>query len=202
MPKTQLLIDNYLEYGSISIDSAKIKASNSILYIPAELYLHPIKPSQHFNIDEIECSLLLNDSEISNSTKKLDYNSKGLSHDLDILFKFMIPDNNIKKIEEWRKDGDIELGLNLNFHLELLPIPTSEIEGKRISPSHLNLKIFRSQWEDTSLPAFGYSKEYLQNEPEKAKRITILSKVKKFLKENWDKIIQLAINFIWSKSSH
>lgn len=201
MPKTQLLIDNYLEYGSISIDSAKIKASNSILYIPAELYLHPIKPSQHFNIDEIECSLLLNDSEISNSTKKLDYNSKGLSHDLDILFKFMIPDNNIKKIEEWRKDGDIELGLNLNFHLELLPIPTSEIKGKRTSPTRLNLKIFRSQWEDTILPAFRYSKEYLQNEPEKAKRITILSKVKKFFKENWDKIIQLVIN-IWSKSSH
>ena len=29
MPETQLLIDNDLEYGSISIDSAKIKASNS-----------------------------------------------------------------------------------------------------------------------------------------------------------------------------
>jgi hypothetical protein len=72
MPETQLLIDN-LEYGSISIDSAKIKASNSILYIPAELYLHPIKPSQHFNIDEIECSFLLNNSEISKDKNQLVY---------------------------------------------------------------------------------------------------------------------------------
>ncbi len=204
MPKTELLIDNYLEYGRISIDSEKITASNSIVYIPAELHLHLIKPSQHFNIDEIECSLLLNNSEISNSTKKLDYsyNSKGTSHNPDILFKFMIPDNNIKKIEEWRKYGDIELGLNLNFYLDLLSIQGSKIKGKKTSPARLYLNIFRSRWEEIILPAFGYSKEYLQNEPGKEKRVSILSKATKFLKENWDKIIQLVINFIWSKSSH
>ncbi len=159
MPETELLIDNYLEYGSISIGETKIKASNSFIYIPAKLHLHPIKPSQHFNIDVIEYSLLLNNSEISNSTKKPDYpyNSKVHSHDPDILFKFMIPDNNIKKIEDKRKDGDVELGLNLNFYLDLLPIEGSKIEGKKTSPTHLSLKIFRSQWEDTILPDFGYS---------------------------------------------
>lgn len=202
MSEINLLIDGYYGYGTISIDVAKITASNSIICIPAELDLHPIKPVQHFNIDEIECSLLLNNSEISNSTKKLCYNSINHSHDLDILFKFMIPDNNIKKIEDKRKDGDVELELNLNFYLDLLPIKGSEIKGKRMSPTHLNLKIFRSQWEDIILPAFGYSKEYLQNELEKEKGILILSKAIKFLKQNWDKIIQLVINFIWSKSSH
>lgn len=100
MPETELLIDNYLKYGRISINETKITASNSIVYFPAELHLHPIKPSQHFNIDKIECGLLLNNSEISNSTKKLCYNSVNHSHDLDILFKFMIPDNNTKKINE------------------------------------------------------------------------------------------------------
>ena len=97
MPETQLLIDNYLEYGSISISETKITASNSFIYIPAKLHLHPIKPLQHFNIEEIECSILLNNSEISNSTKKPCYNSRNNSHDLDILFNFMIPDNNIKR---------------------------------------------------------------------------------------------------------
>lgn len=195
MPETELLIDNYLKYGRISIDSTKITASNSFICIPAKLHLHPIKPSQHFNIDEIECSLLLNNSEISNSTKKPDYpyNSKGHSRDPDILFKFMIPDNNIKKIEEWRKDGDIELGLNLNFHLELFPIQGSAIKGKRTTPSRLNLRIFRSQWEDTILPAFGYlNKEHDSNISN--------SGIKIFFKKNWSTIFQLLIgmwNVIW-----
>ena len=201
MPETQLLIDNYLEYGSISIGETKITASNSFIYIPAKLHLHPIKPSQHFNIDEIECSLLLNNSEISNSTKKLCYNSINHSHDLDILFKFMIPDNNIKKIEDKRKGGDVELGLNLNFYLDLLSIQGSKIKGKRTSPTRPYLNISKSQWEGAILPAFGCSKEYIQNKPEKEKGISILSKAIKFLKQNWDKIIQLVIN-IWSKSSH
>ena len=69
MPETQLLIDNDLEYGSISIGETKITASNSFIYIPAKLHLHLIKPSQHFNIDVIQCSLLLEGSEISESTK-------------------------------------------------------------------------------------------------------------------------------------
>ena len=198
MPETELLIDNDLKYGRIFIDETKITASNSFIYIPAKLHLHPIKPSQHFNIDEIECSLLLNNSEISNSTKKLCCNSINHSHDLDILFKFMTPDNNIKKIEDKRKGGYVALGLNLNFYLDLLAIQGSEIKGKRTSSVCLPLKIFRSQWEDIILPAFGYSKEYSQNEPSKKKRISILSKVKIFFKENWDRIIQLGID-IWSK---
>ena len=201
MPETELLIDNYLEFGRISIDSEKITASNSIIYIPAKLYLHPIKPLQHFNIDEIECSLLLNNSEISNSTIKLDYNSKGHSRDRDILCKFMIPDNNIKKIEDKRKGGDVELGINLNFYLDLLSIQGSKIKGKKTSPNRLYLNISKSQWEGAILPAFGCSKEYIQNEPEKEKGISILSKAIKFLEQNWDRIIQLVIN-IWSKSSH
>ena len=179
----------------------KLKLRIRILYIPAELHLHPIKPSQHFNIDEIECSLLLNNSEISNSTKKLCYNSINHSHDLDILFKFMIPDNNIKKIEDKRKGGDVELGLNLNFYLDLLSIQGSKIKGKRTSPTRPYLNISKSQWEGAILPAFGCSKEYIQNKPEKEKGISILSKAIKFLKQNWDKIIQLVIN-IWSKPSH
>ena len=185
MPETQLLIDNYLEYGSISIGETKITASDSIVYIPAKLYLRPItiKPLQHFNIDEIECSLLLNNSEISNSTIKLDYNSKGHSRDRDILCKFMIPDNNIKKIEDKRKGGNVELGLNLNFYLDLLPIQGSKIKGKKTSPTHLSLKIFRSQWEDTILPAFGYSQK---------KANSILFRTWGFLRKNWATILQLA----------
>jgi|SRR3972149_2197428 len=185
MPETELLIDNYLEFGRISIDSEKITASNSIIYIPAKLYLRPItiKPLQHFNIDEIECSLLLNNSEISNSTIKLDYNSKGHSRDRDILCKFMIPDNNIKKIEDKRKGGNVELGLNLNFYLDLLPIQGSKIKGKKTSPTHLSLKIFRSQWEDTILPAFGYSQK---------KANSILFRTWGFLRKNWATILQLA----------
>src|SRR3989304_2061666 len=140
MPETELLIDNDLKYGRIFIDETKISASNSFIYIPAKLHLHPIKPSQHFNIDEIECSLLLNNSEISNSTKKLCCNSINHSHDLDILFKFMTPDNNIKKIEDKRKGGDVALGLNLNFYLDLLAIQGSEIKGKRTSSVCLPLK--------------------------------------------------------------
>lgn len=200
MPETQLLIDN-LKYGSISIDSAKIKASNSILYITAELHLHPIKPFQHFNIDVIEYSLLLESSPLSKSQNNIHLDSRGpiLKHDIN--FEFMIPINNIKKIDEWRKDGDIELGLNLNFYLDLLPIEGSKIEGKKTSPTRLSLKIFRSQWEDIILPAFGYSKEDSQNEPSKKKRISILSKVKIFFKENWDRIIQLGF-YIWSKLRH
>ena len=183
MPETELLIDNYLEFGRISIDSEKITASNSIVYIPAKLHLHLIKPAQHFNIDVIECSLLLNNSEISNSTIKLDYNSKGHSRDRDILCKFMIPDNNIKKIEDKRKGGNVELGLNLNFYLDLLPIQGSKIKGKKTSPTHLSLKIFRSQWEDTILPAFGYSQK---------KANSILFRTWGFLRKNWATILQLA----------
>ena len=198
MLETKLWIDNSLNYGRISIDSAKINASNSTVCIPAKLHLHPIKPLQHFNIDVIQCSLLLESSEISESTMPFPYNSEDPNHDRDILIKFMIPDNNIKKIEDRRKDGNIELGLNLNFYLDLLAIQGSEIKGKRTSSVCLPLKIFRSQWEDIILPAFGYSKEYSQNEPSKKKRISILSKVKIFFKENWDRIIQLGID-IWSK---
>lgn len=202
MPETELLVDNYLKYGRISINETKITASNSIVYFPAELHLHPIKHSQHFNIDVIQCSLLLENSKISEAKPVHDfYNSTEPCNTRDILFEFMIPDYNIKKIEDRRKDGDIELGLNLNIHIELLPIQGSAITGKRTAPTRLNLRIFRSQWEDIILPAFGYSKEYIQNEPEKEKGISILSKAIKFLKQNWDKIIQLVIN-IWSKSSH
>ncbi|HHT9112998.1 MAG: hypothetical protein HZA47_01885 [Planctomycetes bacterium] len=183
MPETQLMIDNYLEYGSISIGETNITASNSFIYIPAKLHFHPIKPSQHFNIDEIECSLLLNNSEISNSTIKLDYNSKGHSRDRDILCKFMIPDNNIKKIEDKRKGGDVELGLNLNFYLDLLSIQGSKIKGKKTSPTRLSLNIFRSQWEDTILPAFGYSQK---------KANSILFRTWEFLRKNWATIFQFA----------
>lgn len=201
MPETQLLIDNYLEYGSISICETNIKASNSIVYVPAKLHLHPIKPSQHFNIDVIQYSLLLEGSPLSKSQTNIHLDSRGPILDHDTNFEFMIPDNNIKEIEKRRKGNDVELGINLNFHLKLFPIQGTAIEGKRMSAAHLNLKIFRSQWEETILPAFGYSKEYIQNEPEKEKGISILSKAIKFLKQNWDKIIQLVIN-IWSKSSH
>jgi len=185
MPETELLIDNYLEFGRISIDSEKITASNSIIYIPAKLYLRPItiKPLQHFNIDEIECSLLLNNSEISNSTIKSLTIIVGHSRDRDILCKFMIPDNNIKKIEDKRKGGNVELGLNLNFYLDLLPIQGSKIKGKKTSPTHLSLKIFRSQWEDTILPAFGYSQK---------KANSILFRTWGFLRKNWATILQLA----------
>ena len=113
----------------------------------------------------------------------------------------MIPDNNIKKIEDKRKGGDVELGLNLNFYLDLLSIQGGKIKDKRTSPTRLYLNISKSQWEGAILPAFGCSKEYIQNEPEKEKGISILSKAIKFLKQNWYKIIQLVIN-IWSKSSH
>mgnify|MGYP001619038961 CR=1 FL=1 len=183
MPKIEMLIDNYLKYSGISIGETKITASNSFIYIPAKLHLHPIKPAQHFNIDEIECSLLLNNSEISNSTKKLCYNSINHSHDLDILFKFIIPDNNIKKIEDKRKGGDVELGLNLNFYLDLLSIQGSKIKGKKTSPARLYLNIFRSQWEDIILPAFGYSQK---------KANSILFRTWEFLKKNWSAIFQLA----------
>lgn len=183
MPETQLLIDNYLEYGSISIGETKITASNSFIYIPAKLHLHPIKSLQHFNIEEIECSILLNNSEISNATKKPCYNSRNNSHDLDILFNFMIPDNNIKKIEDKRKDGDVALGLNLNFYLDLLPIQGSEIKGKKTSSVCLPLKIFRSQWKDIILPAFGY--------PQK-KANSMLFRTREFLRKNWVTILQLA----------
>ena len=43
----------------------------------------------------------------------------------------MIPDNNIKRSKNGEKDGAIELGLNLNFYLDLLSIQGSKIEGKR-----------------------------------------------------------------------
>ena len=102
MPETQLLIDNYLEYGSISICETNIKASNSIVYVPAKLHLHPIKPSQHFNIDVIQYSLLLEGSPLSKSQTNIHLDSRGpiLNHDTN--FEFMIPDNNIKETEKRR----------------------------------------------------------------------------------------------------
>jgi len=182
MPEKQLLIDN-LEYGRISINSEGIIASNSILYIPAELHLHPIKLSQHFKIDVLEYSLLLESSPLSKSQKNIHLDSGGpiLTHDIN--FEFMIPDNNIKEIEKRRKGGDIELGINLNIHLELVPILGSKIEGKRTSATKLNFKIFRSQWEDIILPAFGY--------PQK-KANSILFRTWEFLRKNWATILQLA----------
>ena len=105
MPKIEMLIDNYLKYGSISIGETKITASNSFIYIPAKLHLHPIKPSQHFNIDVIEYSLLLESSPLQKSQKNIHLDSRGHILDHDTNFEFMTPDNNIKKIEDKRNES-------------------------------------------------------------------------------------------------
>jgi hypothetical protein len=197
-----LLVDGSYSYGTISIDAAKITASNSTVYIPAKLHLGPrtINGSsikQHFNIEVIHCDLsLLGNFKKSNATDIPNpYSSKNSNHDPDITFEFPLSRSDMKEIENKRKGTDVDLRLDVNFYLEILPHPSSKIVGKKRSFAYLNLKIFRSQWEDTILSAFKYTNEYLQNESEKAKGKSALFKVKEFVKRNWDKILQLAINY-------
>lgn len=205
MPEIQLFIDNYLEYGSISIDSEKNSASNPIIYIPAKLHLGHIKRSfgeQHFNIEVIQCnlSLLGNFKKLKAADIFNPYSSENPNQEPDITFEFSLSRSDIEDIENERKGSDVNLELYANFHLEISHLPGSKIKGKRVSSAHINgLKISGSQWEDTILPAFWYSKEYLRNEPEKKKIISILSKAIKFLKENWDKIIQLLLAYFVKK---
>lgn len=196
MSERDLLIDGYLKYGTISIDSAKITASNSIVYIPANLHLGPmtIKGSsigQHFKIEVIQCnlSLLGNFKKLKATDIFNPYSSKNPNHEPDITFEFPLSRSDIEEIENKRKGTDVDLGLYVNFHLEILPHPSTKIEGKRMSAAHRNLKIFRSQWEEIILPAFGY--------PQK-KANSILFRTWEFLRKNWARIIQLGID-IWSK---
>mgnify|MGYP001600045958 CR=1 FL=1 len=172
-----LTIDGYIRWTTLRVCETGISTSGTTIFIPAKLtdlklkLADPSKEVQHFNIELIQCNLSL-----LGNTKKLEaknifnpYSSKNPNHDQDITFEFPLSRSDMEEIENKRRGSDVNLGLYVNFHLEILPHPSTKIEGKRISPAHLNLKIFRSQWEETILPAFGYSKEYIQNEPEKRK---------------------------------